>query len=128
MAAAPAAAGTFGQIICAGNTPKLNGLGNPFLDATLQFVHFLLRVEETGSHRIFEQGFAVLLKCRDFCRLKGLSVVLLLLKRLALAHEGFILAASARVSQKGINPLADISGMNLFENGFAQFLRFYFNF
>ena len=126
--AAAVAAATFGQFFRVGNAPQFDCFGDVLLDEVLEIVHFFLRVEVGDGDRVFKKGIAILFKSGDFRRFQRLAALLFFLKGLALGHQGFILAARASVSQKGVNPFADAAGFEVFSDDFAKLLGFLFNF
>ena len=54
--------------------------------------------------------------------------MLFFLQCVALAHEGFILAAGGGVRQESINALADAGGLDLLEDRLAQLVGLGFDF
>ena len=128
MTAATVAAGAFFQIGFARNAAKLERFGNVFLDGMLKLVQFLLRVQKRRRRRNFQQRVAVLFKVGDFNAIQRLAVVLLFVQRVALAHDGFVLAARGGVGHKGVNALADGRHFRLVHDDLAQFACFFFNF
>jgi hypothetical protein len=128
MATATFAAGTFGQIISRRNASELDRFADHLFHHILDLVHFFLRVEKTGGNGIFQQGFPAGFERRDFRRVKRLAVMLFFLQGLAFAHQRLILAAGGGVGHESINALADAAGLELFQDGFAQFVRFGFDF
>lgn len=128
VATAAVAAGTFFQIGGHGNAAEFDGLADVLLDEVLERVHFLLGIEEAGGDGILEQGVAVFFKRGDFRRSQRLAAVLLFLKGLALVHEALIGAARGGVGQEGVNAPLDAAGFEVFEDGFAEFAGFGFNF
>ena len=126
-AAAVTVTGAF-EVFRAGDAAQFDGLVDVLLDAVLKFVHFFLRVEETGGDGIFQQRVPVGFKRGDFRRFQRLAAVLFFLERLALAHQRLVLAARRGVGLKSVNARADAAGLDLFEDGFAKLVRFRFNF
>ena len=112
-----------------GMRPSSIVLATRFLDGVLEFVHFLLRVEEAGGDGIFQQRVAVFLKGGDFRRFQRLAAVLFFLERLAFAHQGFILAARAVASARKVSMRWRMPpALELFQDGCAKLVRFRFNF
>jgi len=128
MAAAAVAAGAFFQISLVRNAAQLESFGNLLLDGMLKPMQFFLRVQKPPGGGIFQQFITVLFKIGDFHAVERLSVVLLFVKRVALAHHGFVLAAGGGIRHKSVNAPADGRHFRLFNDGLAKFPCFLFNF
>ncbi len=128
MAAATAAARTFGQILFRWQPTEFERFGNSFLDGALQTVQFLLRVEEIFSHGIQQQRIAGFFKVGDLRAGQRLPGVLFLVKRLTFVVHNFILRLRFGIGEKGVNALANAHCLDLFGDGGAKLLRFGFNF
>ena len=107
MTATAVTAGVVFQIRRRGNAAQFERFGDVFLDGILDFVKLLARVEKAAGDGIAQQRIAVFFKIGNFGALRFAALRLFFLKRLALVHQGFILAARAGVGQKGVNPPAD---------------------
>jgi hypothetical protein len=116
------------QIFRRRDATEFDGLADVFLDEVLELVHFFLRVEEAAGDGIFEKRVAVFFKRGDFRRFQRLTTVLFFLKRLAFAHQAFVSAARRGVGQERIQALLDAAGLDVFDDSFAEFARFGFDF
>ena len=125
---AAAATTAAGQILRRRDAAQLDGLADLLLDEMLQLVHLFLRVEEAGGHRVFQERVTFRLEGGDFRRIQRLAAVLFFLERLPLAHQALVGAARGGVRQKSVQALLDAAGLDVFDDGFAQFARFGFNF
>lgn len=128
VAAAAFAARAAFKIRLAGDAPQLERFGNMLLDRMLNLMQLLLRVQKSPRNGIVQQGVAVFFKVGNFNAVERLRTGLFFLERLAFAHQRFILAARGGVGQKSVNALADATGLEVFQNGFAQFAGLVFNF
>jgi len=128
VTAAAATAAAIGQFFRRREAAEFDRLGDGLFDGALQFVHLFLRVEETAGDGILEERVAILFKRGDLRRFQRLAAVLFFLERLALAHQALVSAARGGVSEESINARLDATGLDVFDDDFAQFARFGFNF
>jgi len=70
----------------------------------------------------------MLLKIRDFHGVKGLSVVLLFVKRVALGHDRFIFGAGPDIGLERVNAAPNGRHFRLLNDGLAKFARFFLDF
>jgi hypothetical protein len=124
MAAAAVAASTAAHIFLGRHPAQFQSFVDVLLDGSLNVVQFLLSIEEVASDRIVENSFALLFEILDFLLAQRRRHLLLLLKRLTLRDEVFVLTARLFVSHKRVNPLANGSHIGLVQDRLAQFLRF----
>ena len=84
MATAAVATGTFLQILLGGNAAQFERLADEFLHSLLQFVQFLLGVDEPFGHRIAQEGVALAIESGDFTAIQREALVLAFVEGLAL--------------------------------------------
>jgi len=127
-AAIAAAATVAGEFRSRGDAPELDRLGHGFFHGPLQIVHLFLRVEEVRGDGVFQQRVTVGFKRGDIRRVERFAGVLFFLKRPAFAHQAFMQLPRGGVGPEGVDAPADAAGFAVFEEGFAEFARFGFNF
>ena len=124
MAAAAVAAGAVVKVAFLRDAAEFEGLADVLGDGLLQLVHLLLGIKETAANRVVDEGFAEFFKGGDFGVAQGRAGTLLVLKGLALGHQGFVLALGAVVGHENVNLLAHGADVRLFEEGLAKFAGF----
>jgi len=124
VATAAVAAGAFSQFIRQWDAAKFNGLGDGPFDRFFNFMHFLLRVQKTGGHRVFQKRIPFAFKFSNLGGGQGLAMMLLFLEGLTFGHEGFILAARTVIGHESVDALADTRSLHLLEDRLAQFVCF----
>jgi hypothetical protein len=123
MAAAAMSARTALQVVIGWDTAEIKGLIDKFVDALLQLVHFLLRIDKRLGNRIAEQGLLLGLKGGDFPGIEGLALVLFLVQNAAAFAQALVKVLSLGIRHERIHPLADALELRLLYNGFAKIHR-----
>jgi hypothetical protein len=122
MATAAGAATAAAEIFFSGHAAEFQGFVDVLMDGFLDLLQFFLGIEEAASDGVIEQLLAMLFEIRDFLAAERHGGLLLLLERLAFAHEAVILGAGFFVADKGIDALADRAHVGLVQDGLAKFL------
>jgi hypothetical protein len=121
VAAAAVAAGTFLQILLGGNAAQFERLADQLLHPLLQFVHFLLRVNEPFAHRIIQKGIALGIELRDFTAIQGEALMLAFVQGAALLAQALVLLLRGGIGHESLDALADALKLGLLDDGLAQF-------
>jgi hypothetical protein len=124
MATAAVAAGTVLQILLGGNAAQFKCLGDVLLHFLLQFVQFLLSVNEPFGHRISQEDFAFVVKGGDFSAIQGEALMLAFVEGLALLAQALVLPPRIRVGHEGLDAPANALKLGLLDNRLAQFQSF----
>jgi hypothetical protein len=124
MATAAVAAGTFLQILLGGNAAQFERLADEFLHFLLQFVQFLLGVDEPFGHRIAQEGLAFVIEGGHFAAIQGEALVLALVEGLALLAQALVLPPRVGVSHKRFDAPADALELRLLDDSLAQLQSF----
>jgi hypothetical protein len=124
MAAASVAAGTFLQILLGWDAAQLESLGHDLLHSLLQFVQFLLGVDEAFGHRIAEEDVALVVEGGDFRAIQGKALMLAFVERLAFLAQALVLLARVGVGHERLDAPADALKLRLLDDGLAQLQGF----
>ncbi len=124
MATAAVAARAGFEVAFLGHAPEFKGFAHVAGDGLLQFLHFLLGIEEAAGDGVVEEGFALGLKGGDLALAQLDARVLLFMKRLPLVHEGLVLTAGLVVGHEGFDVLAQGADTRLLQDDAAEFLGF----
>jgi predicted short-subunit dehydrogenase-like oxidoreductase (DUF2520 family) len=120
MTAATVAAGTFLQILIAGNAAQLERLADGLLHSLLQLVHFLLGVDEPFAHGVAEKGVALGVERGDFAAIQGKALMLAFVERAALLAQALILLLRGGIGHESVHAPADALKLGLLHEGLTE--------
>src|ERR1035437_8692729 len=107
MAAAIVTAGfAFAHFFRRGQATQFNRLAHVTVDGLLRVVQFLLRLQKSARDGVAAERLALLFEIGNLIARERLGLLLLLLQRLSLGHEGFVLAARPVIRDERTDALA----------------------
>jgi hypothetical protein len=117
------AAATGFEVAGFGDAAELEGLTDILADGLLDFLHFVLGIEEAAGDGIFQEGFAEFFEVVDFAFFQFEAGMALLLEEVALGDEGVVLTADDVIGEESLDLSAQGLDFRLVQNGLAKFFR-----